>query len=188
MSEFACGDVERLKSDGSAMTVVGRVESRSSSTSRRDCDPPGESEIHRLNPLRQKRILEKMVCWRRLEPGSLNLGVDCKTVDELTEIREIIFEPPDEVEYPPGKSQDIPKFRGGYKYYLATATEKGETQEVLVRRAINPIPELIELFSAVNLRKRFQLKDGDEIHVTVFSATCRSSPRGAGQFGLACRS
>ena len=60
------------------MTVVGRVESRSSSTSRRDCGPPGESEIHRLNPQREEKIREKMVCWRRLEPGNLNLCLDRK--------------------------------------------------------------------------------------------------------------
>ena len=56
MSECAFGDVERLKSGGPAMTVVGRVESRSSSTSRRDCGPPGESEIYRLNPQREGKI------------------------------------------------------------------------------------------------------------------------------------
>ena len=165
----SCTDVVRLKSGGPAMPVIGRVESRSSSAFFRDCDAPSESKIHRLNPRRRKRIREKMKRWRCLEPGSLNLGVDGETLDRLMEVKELIFEPHDEVEYPPGW-QHIPKRRGGYKYYLATATVKGETQEVLVRRAINPLPGRIELFAAVNLRDRFRLRDGNEIKVAVFPA------------------
>ena len=155
MSECAFGDVERLKSGGPAMTVVGRVRLRSSSPSFQDGDAPGESKIHELNPRRQEKILEKMVCWRRLEPGSLNLCLDREEdrnkVRKLTDVKELIFEPYDEINYP-NEWQHIPKIRRGYKYYLATATVKGETEEVLVRRAINPLPGRIELFAAVNLR------------------------------------
>ena len=115
------------------------------------------------------------MCWRRLEPGTLNLYLDRdedrKKARKLTVVKELIFEPHDEINYP-NKWQHIPKIRGGYKYYLATATVKEETQEVLVRRAINPIPKHIELFAAVNLRAHFRLQDRDEVQVTVFPAAC----------------
>ena len=146
------------------MTVVGKVQSR-------DSGAPRESKISGLNPLRETRIREKMD-WKRLEPGSLNLGVDCKTADKLLKVKEVIYEHPDEIKYPDGW-QHIPKKRGGYKYYLATATVRGETQEVLVRRgAIEPLSELIELFAEVNLRVHFQLKDDDRIQVTVRGCLC----------------
>ena len=151
------------------MTVVGRVESRSSVPSFRG-GAPSETEIHGLNPQREKRITEAMG-WQRLEPGSLNLRVDDETVDRIGEAKELIFESPDEIRYPE-YYESIPHLRGGYKYYLATATANGETQEVLVRRAAkNPLRGRLELFSEVHLRDRFHLEDGDDIQVTVFSSS-----------------
>ena len=72
------------------MTVAGRV------LPPRRSAAPHELEIHGLNPLREKRIREKMD-WKRLEPGSLNLRVDDKTVDRLMRVKEVIYEHPDEI-------------------------------------------------------------------------------------------
>ena len=146
------------------MVIVGRVKSRSSSASSRG-GPPGESEIHRLNLQREEKIRRAMD-WGPLEPGSLNLCVDHDVVASLAELGALIYEPPDEINYPK-PYEHIPYVRGGYKYYSATATVGYETEKVLVRRAaIKPVPRRIELFAAVNLRRRFQLKDGDEVRLT----------------------
>ena len=149
------------------MNVEGCVKLRSSAPSFRG-GAPGESVIHQLNPQREKKILAE-TGWRRLEPGSLNLCVDDETVDRLLKVKELIFELPDEINYPDGW-QHIPQRRGGYKYYLATTTVRGKIEEVLVRRAIHPVPGpgRIELFAAVNLRNRLGLQNGEAIQVTVF--------------------
>ena len=146
------------------MVIVGQVESRSSSASFGD-GPPGESEIHRLNPQREQRILRAMD-WESLEPGSLNLRVNGDAVASLAELEAVICERPDDIHYPK-EYEHIPQVRGGYKYYSATATVGHETERVLVRRAAsNPVPRRIELFAAVNLRLRFQLEDDDDVRLT----------------------
>ena len=146
------------------MVIVGQVESRSSSAAFGD-GPPGESEIHRLNPQREQRIRRAMD-WESLEPGSLNLRVDGDAVASLEKLDAAICERPDDIYYPK-EYERIPQVRGGYKYYSAIATVGHETEKVLVRRAaINPVPSRIELFAAVNLRFRFQLEDGDDVRLT----------------------
>ena len=149
------------------MNVEGCVKLRSSAPSFRG-GAPGESVIYQLNPQREKKILAE-TGWRRLEPGSLNLCVDDETVARLLTVKELIFDLPDEINYPDGW-QHIPQRRGGYKYYLATTTVRGKTEEVLVRRAIHPVPGpgRIELFAAVNLTNRLGLQNGENIQVTVF--------------------
>lgn len=146
------------------MVIVGQVESRSSSASSRD-GPPGESEIQRRNPQRELRIRRAMD-WASLELGSLNLRVDHDAVVSLAELEALIYEPPDEITYPEQYAH-IPNIRGGYKYYSATATVGHESEKVLVRRAaIKPVRGFIELFAPVNLRRRLQLQDGDDVHLT----------------------
>ncbi len=153
------------------MNFVGRAKARSSFASIGNCVAPGERNIHDLNLQREEKIRE-MMGWRRLEPGSLNLCVNCEVVGKLLGVKELLFEPPCEINYPRGW-QHIPNVRGGYKYYMATATAKCGTQAVLVRRAATrPIPGLVELFSDVNLRERFSLRDGDEVEVAVFHVGC----------------
>ncbi len=66
---------------GSIMTVIGRVESRSSAPSFRG-EAPSETEIRGLNPQREKRIVEA-TGWQRLVPVSLDLRVDVETVDQI---------------------------------------------------------------------------------------------------------
>ena len=142
--------------------MVGCVESRSSSS---DGGAPSESEIHDRNPQREEKI-RKATCWQRLERGSLNLRVDENDVARLTEVKSLIFERPDEVCYPAGNYKCVPEIRRGWSYYLATATIGRETQEVLVRRAVNPLKGIIELYAEVNLRVHFGLVDGDTVQVT----------------------
>jgi CTP-dependent riboflavin kinase len=60
--------------------------------------------------------------------------------------------------------------RREYWYYRAVA-QNGESREnVLVRRAANPIRGRVELFAAVHLGERFGLKAGDSLRVEVVSA------------------
>ena len=148
-----------------AMTFPGRVYSRSSTPSSQP-GPPGEAEIHQLN-CQRKRKVRKKTGWKCLEPGSLNLCVGNDVVAQIAKMRSLICERPEEIKYPPGW-EHIPECRGGYRYYSAAAMAGHETQEVLVRTgATNPLPNCVELFAEVNLRKRFGLRDGDKIRVTV---------------------
>ena len=68
--------------------------------------------------------------------------------------------------------QRIPKKRGGYCYYRATASVRGETHEVLVRRAGNPHDKrCVELVAPVKLMDRLQIDEGSEVEVAVSSAS-----------------
>ena len=70
------------------------------------------------------------------------------------------------------QNQRIPKKRGGYCYYRATASVRGETQEVLVRRAGNPHDKrCVELVAPVKLMDRLQIDEGSEVEVAVSSAS-----------------
>ena len=71
-------------------------------------------------------------------------------------MRALFFERPEDVKHP--TDQRIPKKRGGYCYYRAAASVRGETQEVLVRRAGNPHDErCMELVAPVKLMDRLQI-------------------------------
>ena len=85
-------------------------------------------------------------------------------------MRALFFERPEDVKHPTG--QRIPKKRGGYCYYRATASVRGETQEVLVRRAGNPHDKrCVELVAPVKLMDRLQIDEGSEVEVAVYSAS-----------------
>ena len=74
-------------------------------------------------------------------------------------MRALFFERPEDVKHP--TDQRIPKKRGGYCYYRATASVRGETQEVLVRRAGNPHDKrCVELVAPVKLMDRLQIDGG----------------------------
>jgi hypothetical protein len=128
-------------------------------------DAPHETDIHLLNPQRQQAIIAG-TGWRRLEPGSLNLRVNDDEMSGLKGFKALLCEDPAVVKYPSGW-EHIPALRQGYRYYFAQATVKRETEEVLVRRAINPLRGRVELFAAVNLRSRFRLQEGDRVQVEV---------------------
>ena len=70
------------------------------------------------------------------------------------------------IEHP--TSQRIPEIRGGYYYHRATASVRGEIQEVLVRRAGNPHDErCVELVAPIKLMEHLQIDESSEIEVAV---------------------
>ncbi len=124
--------------------------------------PPHEAEILEFNPNRKERILAA-TGWDDLYPGSLNLEVNEETVQQLLLYEPLIKEPWESVSYPPGRGEHIPQKRGGYLYYKATLTCSGGeiTEDVLVRRAQNPLPKRLEIFAPKKLRDKMNLKDGE---------------------------
>ena len=109
--------------------------------------------------------------WESVFCGTLNLSRVADGVsDDLSAMRALFFERPEDVKHP--TDQRIPKKRGGYCYYRATASVRGETQEVLVRRAGNPHDKrCVELVAPVKLMDRLQIDEGSEVEVAVSSAS-----------------
>lgn len=150
------------------MTFAGRVSQRSSAAGGGKGGPPGETPILALNPGRREAIL-RVTGWEILEPGSLNLEVADSVVTQLGEFEPTYVEPAAGVKYP-APYQSIPALRKAYWYYLAIA-RVGDTEEaVLVRRAENPLPGRVELFAAVSLTEKFNLKPNDAVTVQVRSS------------------
>ena len=127
--------------------------------------PPGEAEIQKLNPLRVAEIL-RVTGWARLEPGSLNLQVDPSVVSELNQGTPTLFEDASTIKYP-SPYGGIPRLRGGYSYYLGVVQVGSAEQEVLVRRAVNPRKDRVELFAPVSLKEHFTLSPGSVVEVSV---------------------
>ena len=148
------------------MTFVGRVESRSSSTSARG-GPPGESDVQKLNPGRTAKILA-VTGWSTLASGSLNLGVDDSVLHGLAGRTPTLIEDAAEVAYPP-RFAHIPAMRRAYWYYRGQATNRGVAANVLVRRAQVPVPGRVELFSEEPLRTILAVNDGDPLEVVILS-------------------
>lgn len=148
------------------VTFEGRVSSRSSNSA---SGPPGERVILELNPQRKEAILQ-LTGWPLLEPGSLNLEVVESVIDLLPESSAALTEDGSTVEYPDGWKH-IPVLRQGYLYYHATAQAKGESIEVLVRRARNPVPGRVELFAARGIRTALGVVDGDTVEVILDNPT-----------------
>ena len=93
--------------------------------------------------------------------------------DDLGAVRALFFERPEDVKHPTDES--IPKKRGGYCYYRATASVQGETQEALVKRANNPHDDrCVELVAPVKLIDRLQIDEGSEVEVAVSPAGCET--------------
>lgn len=98
----------------------------------------GEKEVLECNPQRVCRI-KKEAGWESVFFGTLNLRVADGVCDGLSAMHELFFERPEDVRHP--TNHRIPRMRGGYYYYRATASARSGTQEVLVRRAGNPHDE-----------------------------------------------
>lgn len=145
----------------SGLTFKGVVYFRSSLPNAKG--PPGEAAILALNPQRKTQILAA-TGWPQLEPGSLNLKVPGDVVEALMHLRPTWIEDGSTVLYPPPLSH-IPKLRAAYLYFLATAQGSDKHQQVLVRRAQNPLPGVVELFAPVNLTEFFGLVSGDQLRV-----------------------
>ena len=149
------------------MIFKGTVCRRSSAD--RQPEVAGEREVFKCNPQRVRRI-KKETGWESVFCGTLNLRVADEVSDDLSAMRALFFERPEDVKHP--TNQSIPKKRGGYCYYRATASVRGETQEVLVRRAVNPHDErCVELVAPVKLMDRPQIDEGSEVEVAVSSAS-----------------
>ena len=148
------------------MTFAGTVRLRSTSADpRKRRGPAGEAEVFRCNPQRKRRIME-VTRWRDVFKGTLNLDVDDGVVAGLKNMKELFPERPEDIRHPTNPT--IPERRGGYHYYEATASVRGKTQEVLVRRARNPHDErCVELVAPVKLMDHFGLRDGSQVEVTV---------------------
>lgn len=147
----------------SADRITGSVESRSGG--KRGLRAPSEAEILELNPGRAGRIRTAME-WDRVEPGSLNLHVDEEQIREVLASRDpALVEEPDDVVYPPGRCEHVPRKRGGYLYYSGSVAHHGVKIEVLLRRPVNPIRCRAELFAPISLRDHLRLKDGESIEV-----------------------
>lgn len=148
-----------------AMIFDGRFRPRSSRGPSAGSGPPGEAEIQRLNPGHSSSILA-VTGWKSLAPGSLNLVVEHSIVEGLAELESTWQEPASGIVYPP-PYQGIPNIRRGYWYYSAIARKGGVEEEVLVRRAVVPVPGIVELFSVVPLIERFKLIEDDLLTVEV---------------------
>lgn len=144
------------------MRFTGKVQFRSSI--RPGIGPPGEAEVLALNPERATRILAA-TGWDRLEPGSLNLGVENSVVEALLNMKPSLVESSASVRYP-APYQHIPASKRAYHYYRAVADIRSMTQDVLVRRALmNPVSGRVELFAPVRLKQQFGLAAGDSVTV-----------------------
>lgn len=151
-----------------AVVFRGMVYRRSSADHRMQPEVAGEREVFKCNPQRVRRIMNE-TGWDDVFCGTLNLRVDDGISDALSTKRELFFERPEAVRHP--TNQNIPEIRGGYFYYTATASVRGETQEVLVRRAGNPHDKMcVELIAPVKLMDRLQIDEGSEVKVAVSSA------------------
>ena len=148
------------------MIFKGIVYGRSSEN--RQTEVAGEREIFKRNPQRVRRI-KQGTGWRCVFCGTLNLKVCDGVFDELSTKPELFFEHPEDIIHPTNRT--IPGQRCGYYYYRATASVRGETQEVLVRRAGKPHDKkCMELVAPVRLMDRLQINEGSEVEVVVSSA------------------
>lgn len=133
----------------------------SSRSSTKKGGPPGESEIMLLNPQRLELILQYTE-WTKLEKGTLNLEVEANVVQELKYQKPLVREPGNQVKYPERYSQ-IPRRRQAYLYFRGTITYNNISVDVLFRMAENPLPNRLEAFAAIHLRKKLDLADGDKV-------------------------
>lgn len=150
------------------MQFSGRFQRRSSDGRKNVVRPPGETEIQRLNPKRESDILS-VTGWETLADGSLNLAVEQSVVEALARLTPTLDEPATGIVYPP-PYENIPKIRKAYWYYAGTARRGERAESVLVRRAMVPVPNTVELFAAESLTTAFNLVPNDvvsvEIHAT----------------------
>lgn len=140
-------------------TFHGIVGSRSSTAPSEG--PPGEKEVLSLNPQRQDRILQA-TGWKKLFHGSLNLEVNEGCVHRLLLCTATIRERGEDVKYPK-EYAFIPLLRVGYLYYSGRLKKGNKTESVLIRRACNPLPTRLDVFSEQQLRESLELSDGESI-------------------------
>lgn len=133
----------------------GIVQSRSSVT------PPGDADVLAMNPARRDRIL-RATGWKDVFPGTLNLKVTADTVHRLLLCTPVIRESAEDIVYPP-EFAHIPRLRVGYLYFRGRIRKHDDVLPVLIRRACNPLPELLEAMSEFKLRDTLGLSDGESV-------------------------
>jgi CTP-dependent riboflavin kinase len=104
--------------------------------------------------------------WEGLAPGTLNLAVNDSVIDGLGGLEPKLEEAATGIAYP-APYEWIPTMRKAYWYYAATARFGGAAEPVLVRRAQVPVPGVVELFAAVSLTDKFNLKPDDVVRVEI---------------------
>jgi hypothetical protein len=153
-------------SSAAALLFEGKVELRSSAPVR-TAGPPGESEIQLLNPNRVALIIQ-VTGWPQIAPGSLNLLVPEGVLTQLGRLRPILEESATTIRYPAPYSH-IPRIRRAYWYFRGIARAHAGQEDVLVRRAENPVPGKVELFAARSLKESLGLTVNDPVTVEVFA-------------------
>lgn len=153
---------------GDGMTSAGPFELHGIISSRSSAGPgqgpPGEVEIHHLNPQRA-RLICAAAGWDCLEPGSLNVEVDEQALRQWLDGRSPdVFEAPGSVVYP-APYEKIPMRRQGYRYYRCSTLCGNVEAAAFVRRAVVPLPGRVELFSRINLRRAFNATDGASVTI-----------------------
>ncbi|MHC5536706.1 DUF120 domain-containing protein [Singulisphaera rosea] len=106
--------------------------------------------------------------WDDVFPGTLNLTVAERHVEDLLLLKEVYFEQPETINYP--TPSRIPQKRGGYNYYRCSIGHGDRTESGLIRRAASvPLRSRLEIFASLKLRDALAIVDGDEIEVEVVS-------------------
>ena len=149
------------------MKFTGVVRFRSSVNP--NLGPPGETEIQELNPSRRETILA-ITGWPTLASGTLNLEVENLVIEALERIEPLWTEDLSTVVYPESYKH-IPTIREFYDYYSATAIMNVVKQEILVRKAKNPVPNRVELLAPVSLTELYGLEEGQRLSVTVYESS-----------------
>lgn len=155
--------------DGEDMEFKATVSARSSRGRGRG-GPPGEAEVLQLNPQRREKLLAH-TGWPVLFDGTLNLEVDESVVENLGRLTPAIREPGQTVKYPP-PYEHVPNRRIAYLYFDAVLAHGGKEEQVLIRRAENPLKQRIEAFAPVRLRETLGLSDGDEVACKIKKSSC----------------
>lgn len=140
------------------MKFTAKISSRSST---RRTGPPGETEILALNPQRREMILNA-TGWNEISDGTLNLEVHEDVVCQLLSQEPAIREPGSTVKYP-ARHQRIPRLRIAYLYFRGSISYSGNSEDVLIRTAENPLKNRLEAFAPVKLRDRLEFLDGDQV-------------------------
>ena len=126
--------------------------------------PPGESEVQRMNPQRVAMIL-KVTGWKMLREGSFNLNLpDRAVLDSLLELRPVWTEVGSSVIYP-SPFKHIPIQRGPYLYYRGEVNVHCEPREILIRRPSNPIMNRAELYAPISIAEELQFGGGECLSV-----------------------
>lgn len=142
--------------------LAGFVYSRSSGSTFKPEDPPGESELFSQNPDRTK-FLKNISGWENVYAGSLNLYTHAPPRDVNRHIVPIAYEAGVNVTYPDPHAT-VPKERFGYWYYTGFVFFSGKAVPVLFRYPdFRQDARVLEVFSSERLRATLELSDNDQV-------------------------